>query len=106
MLFLKFECPCRKNNDQEPTDQSGQTEKRKSQGGNKGFKTYPKKTKKARREELQEVCNDSNVEWKRNPNDKLKTKVEGFFTPRQPHSPAEQHPIVPGGKLNRGKQSK
>jgi len=76
VLFLKFEYPCRKNNDQEPTDQSGQTEKRKSHGGNKGFKTYPQKTKKARREELQEVCNDSNVERKRNPKDKLKTKVE------------------------------
>jgi hypothetical protein len=76
VLFLKFECPCRKSNNQEPTDQSGQTEKRKSQGGNKGFKTYPKKTKKARHEELQEVCNDSNIERKRNPNDKLKSKVE------------------------------
>jgi len=55
VLFLKYGCPCRKNNGQQPTDQSGQTEKRKSQGGNKRFKTYPKKTKKVRREELQEI---------------------------------------------------
>jgi len=72
VLFLKYECPCKKNNDQEPTNPSGQTEKRKSQCGNKGFITYHKKTKKVRWEELQETCNDNNVEWKINPKDKLK----------------------------------